>query len=99
MTADRIGDEASGPARPHGGLVRQTGIALVHEGEMVVPASGSEAEIVLAEQDARNEIHVHLPVVVEVHGTDGHARAMEQTIDETLRRLRRAIEAQPDQPS
>jgi len=99
MTTDRTGEDSGEAPRPRGGLVLQTGIALVHQGEMVVPASGSEAEIALAEQDARNEIHVHLPVVVEVHGSDQHARAMEQTIDEAMRRLRRAIESQPDQPS
>lgn len=58
----------SGDARPRGGRVRRTGIALVRRGEMVVPFEGSEAELALAEQDARHDIHVHLPVVVEVVG-------------------------------
>jgi hypothetical protein len=78
-------------ARPLGGRVERTGIALVRKGELVVPYEGSEAEIVLAEQDARHEIHVHLPVVVEVRGRDDDA-VVAAAAEEALRQLRVALE-------
>jgi hypothetical protein len=77
-----------------GGLVTETGIALVEAGEMVVPSPGSRAAVELARADAGTEVHIHLPVVVEVVGRRDDVE-LERTIDETLRRLRLAIEAQP----
>ncbi|MFF0792248.1 hypothetical protein [Streptomyces spiralis] len=81
-----------GDARPRGGRVRRTGIALVRRGEMVVPFEGSEAELALAEQDSRHDIHVHLPVVVEVVGAPA-ARVVREAVDEALRRVRQAMDA------
>jgi hypothetical protein len=77
-----------------GGMVTETGIALVEQGEMVVSPRGSRAQVELATADAGTEVHIHLPVVVEVVGR-AHDVELERTIDETLRRLRLAIEAQP----
>jgi hypothetical protein len=77
-----------------GGLVTETGIALVEQGEMVVGTRGSRAQVQLARADAGTEVHIHLPVVVEVVGRADDLE-LERTIDETLRRLRLAIEAQP----
>ncbi len=77
-----------------GGLVTETGIALVEQGELVVGTRGSRAQAELARADAGTEVHIHLPVVVEVVGRADDLE-MERTIDETLRRLRLAIEAQP----
>jgi hypothetical protein len=77
-----------------GGLVTETGIALVEQGEMVVSTRGSRAQVELARADAGTEVHIHLPVVVEVVGRADDLE-LEHTIDETLRRLRLAIEAQP----
>lgn len=77
----------------HGGVVTETGIALVHEGEYIYPAAGSEAAIALAESDLHTAINFHLPVIIEVIG-DRDDTTMERTIDETLRRLRLAVEAQ-----
>jgi len=46
--------------------VRQTGIALVHEGEFVLPAAGSEAQATQVAEDAASVIHYHFPVEIEV---------------------------------
>jgi hypothetical protein len=43
--------------------VRRTGIALVHQGELVLPADGSEAE---AKALRRQDVHYHFPVEIEV---------------------------------
>jgi hypothetical protein len=77
-----------------GGLVTETGLAVVEEGEMVVARPGSQAAVQLARADVGTEVHIHLPVVVEVVGR-GDDNELERTVDETLRRLRLAIEAQP----
>lgn len=46
--------------------VSRTGIALVHEGELVLPAAGSAVEAEQVAEDARTTIHYHFPVEVEV---------------------------------
>jgi hypothetical protein len=81
-------------AAPLGGVVERTGLALVRRGELILPAEGSEAEVTLAEQDARHEIHVHLPVVIEVVG-ERDALAVERVADNALRRVRMALESRP----
>ncbi|MFJ8675620.1 hypothetical protein [Streptomyces sp. NPDC093589] len=78
--------------RPRGGQVLQTGIALVRRDEIVVPLEGSEAELVLAEQDTRQDIHVHLPVTVEVIGAVD-SLAVRTVVDDALRRVRHAMDA------
>jgi hypothetical protein len=60
--------DLSGAAR-----VEQTGIALVHEGELVVPAPGAEAGFSGFEGDAGqgpSEVHYWFPVQIEVVGLD-----------------------------
>ncbi|MCM2424865.1 hypothetical protein [Streptomyces sp. RKAG337] len=86
------GTEDGDTDRPLGGWVRRSGIALVRRDEMVVPFEGSEAEIVLAEQDSRRDIHVHLPVTVEIAGGPD-PREMHAAVDEALRRVRHAMDA------
>ena len=58
------------PDREHTGAKRvlETGIALVHKGELVLPAAGSEAQAELAAGDASAAIHYHFPVEIEVRG-------------------------------
>ena len=57
------------PGYQHGGRVERTGIALVHEGEYVVPAPGSEAMVTPGpETGAGLTLHYHFPVEVEVIG-------------------------------
>lgn len=94
--AEDLRSRLDGGAREgtQGGLVTETGVALVEQGEMVVSTRGSRAQVELARTDAGTEVHIHLPVVVEVVGRADDLE-MERTIDETLRRLRLAIEAQP----
>lgn len=57
------------PAYQTGGYVRETGIALVHEGEYIVPAPGSEAEIEPADLGDRNVINYYFPVEIVIVGS------------------------------
>jgi hypothetical protein len=62
--------DLSGAAR-----VEQTGIALVHEGELVVPAPGARAGFSGADGDTGGdggptEVHYWFPVQIEVVGLD-----------------------------
>jgi hypothetical protein len=55
------------PAFQGGGRVERTGIALVHEGEYVLPALGAEA--VIAPENAGQVINYYFPVQIEIVGT------------------------------
>lgn len=73
------------PAYDQGGRVRETGIALVHEGEYILPAPGAEARIdAAAPGDA--VVHYHFPVEVVVVGGLGEEarREIEDHIWESL---------------
>ena len=61
--ADSIWDFGGTAAR-----VERTGLALVHEGEVVLPAAGSEAEASVVMNDDRTVINYYFPVEVEVRG-------------------------------
>jgi hypothetical protein len=50
--------------------VGETGLALVHEGELIVPDAGSEAELVQAINDPRTVVELHFPVVIEVRAAE-----------------------------
>ncbi|MBO3084863.1 hypothetical protein [Cellulomonas fengjieae] len=53
--------------------VERTGIALVHEGELVVPAPGAAADLVTArgaDGEGPTEVHYWFPVQIEVVGLD-----------------------------
>jgi hypothetical protein len=54
------------PAFQTGGRVRETGLALVHEGEYIMPAPGSEAVIEPARMDG--VINYYFPVEVVIVG-------------------------------
>ncbi|MFE2323354.1 hypothetical protein ACFXD5_05410 [Streptomyces sp. NPDC059385] len=84
MTSD---DEAPVPATRAGDRVERTGLALVHEGEYIVPAPGSEA-VVSHRSDAGQVVHYHFPVEVEVVGTlqDHHVRRIAAHVFEELDR-------------
>lgn len=86
------GDLDGGGPAAMGGRVRRGGLVALRQGELVVPFEGSQAEVVLAEQDGRHDIHVHLPVTVEIVGGPDpqHVRA---AVDDALRRVRHAIDA------
>jgi hypothetical protein len=68
------------PAFETGGRVERTGIALVHEGEYIVPAPGSEAIISQSTAGDDMTINYYFPVVVEVIGGLGEAQ-MQQIAD------------------
>ena len=71
--------------------VLETGIALVHEGELVLPAAGSEAQAEVVADDARAVIQYHFPVEIEVWagGERADANAIATLVIERVsRRLR-----------
>ncbi|MEU1166049.1 hypothetical protein ABZ372_38830 [Streptomyces sp. NPDC005921] len=55
------------PGFATGGRVERTGIALVHEGEYIVPQAGSEA--VISPESESAVVNYYFPVQVEVVGT------------------------------
>lgn len=66
--------------------VRRTGIALVHVGELVLPATGSEAQAEAVGDSDRTVIHFHFPV--EIHVVDpGGAIDPDSIINQALERL------------
>jgi hypothetical protein len=71
--------------------VLRTGIALVHKGELILPAAGSEAQAERVIDDARQEIHYHFPVEVEVRAAP-EGLDVEDIIAQTLSRLSHGLE-------
>ena len=74
------------PAFQTGGVVRETGIALVHEGEYIMPAPGSEAAIEPAQMSAEGEVNYYFPVEVVIVGSlpESEREAIEARIWERL---------------
>ncbi|MGW7528513.1 hypothetical protein [Streptomyces sp. NPDC054783] len=58
------------PSFDGGGRVERTGIALVHEGEYVVPAAAGEAVLSPAGSDG-TVVNFHFPVEVKIVGALG----------------------------
>ena len=81
--ADDASHDATGA---HAARILRTGIALVHEGELVLPAAGSEAQAERVAEDARSVIHYHFPVEIEVRAAPDPVDA-EAIIEAALRRL------------
>lgn len=50
--------------------VVRTGVALVHENEIVYPAAGSEAQVREVLNDPSNNVALHFPVIIEVYGEE-----------------------------
>lgn len=74
--------------------VLETGIALVHEGEFVLPAAGSEARAELVADDARAVIEYHFPVEIEIRGAGQPVDMAEITryvCERVARRLREIV--------
>ena len=57
---------AAQPPRPSAVLVDETRLSVVHAGELIIPALGSDAELQLAAADPRAVVEYHYPVVIEV---------------------------------
>lgn len=52
-----------------GGRVRETGLALVHEGEFIVPAEGSEADIEPVASGDQTVVNYYFPVEIVMVGS------------------------------
>jgi hypothetical protein len=74
-----------------GARVVRTGIALVHEGELVLPAAGSAAQAEQVLDDERAVISYHFPVEIEVRGAPPGVD-VEDLADRVLRRLAQAVD-------
>lgn len=69
-----------------GRRVRQTGIALVHEGEYIVPAPGAEAELEPVAEAAASVTNYYFPIELIVVGSlpEEEQAALEERIWERL---------------
>jgi hypothetical protein len=74
------------PGFQAGGVVRETGIALVHEGEYIMPARGSEATIEPESMSTQGEVNYYFPVEIVVAGSlpEEEREAIEARIWERL---------------
>lgn len=82
------------PPRRVGGRaarVTRTGLAVVHQGELVLPAAGSEAQAERVLDDARSTIHIHIPVEIEVRAAPDPLDP-EDVIRQVLHRLAATLE-------
>lgn len=79
-------------AKSRAARVTRTGIALVHEGEIILPAAGSEAEAERVAEDARASVHYYFPVEIEVRAAPDPLDP-EEIIERTLRRLAQSLES------
>ena len=76
MEDDEQSGRATVPGFQAGARVRETGLALVHEGEFIVPAEGSEAAIEPADVGEQAVVNYYFPVeVVFVGGLPEEERA------------------------
>ncbi|MEZ4861765.1 MAG: hypothetical protein R3C14_10670 [Caldilineaceae bacterium] len=78
------------PAFQTGGRVERTGIALVHEGEYIMPAPGSEAQISGEAQGDGVVINYYFPIEIEIIGalSDEQIRRVSNYVfDELTREL------------
>ena len=73
-----------------GARITRTGIALVHEGELVLPAAGSEVQAETVLDDARQVVEYVFPVEIEVHGEPQQVD-LEAVITATLDRLHQSL--------
>jgi hypothetical protein len=76
---------------PNAARVRRTGLALVHEGELVLPAAGSAAAAEVVADDDRTVINYYFAVEIEIRGGAEAADARAQT-HEALASLARSID-------
>jgi hypothetical protein len=79
-------NEMSVPAFLTGGFVRETGLAVVHKGEYILPAPGSEAQIDSVDLGDQVVVNYYFPVEIVMVGSlpDEEKEAMEASIWEKL---------------
>lgn len=82
------------PGFQGGGRVEQTGIALVHEGEYIYPAPGSEARISQDMQGISGSqvINYYFPIEIEVVGTLSDAK-LQRIVDFVSDAMTTALES------
>jgi hypothetical protein len=69
--------------------VTDTGIALVHAGELILPRAGSEAQAEQVGASDRTAVHYHFPIEVQVVGAVGQA-AMDRLADQIFAKFMHA---------
>jgi hypothetical protein len=86
MPDDFDEEELAIPGFQTGGRVQETGIALVHEGEYIMPASGSEAVIEPAAMADQAVVNYYFPVEIVIVGSlpEEERAAIETRIWENL---------------
>jgi hypothetical protein len=90
--ADQLG--FLGAATPGAKRVTRTGIALVHENEIIYPAAGTAAEAIQALEDARTRVEVYFPVQIEIREAGGETNvARPEVAADPLDRIIRGITA------
>ncbi len=57
------------PQYQAGGFVKESGLAVVHKGEFITPAPGSEAVIEPAQMMTQGVVNYHFPVEVHIVGS------------------------------
>jgi|KBSMisStaDraftv2_1062788.scaffolds.fasta_scaffold776696_2 hypothetical protein len=73
-----------------GTRVTETGIALVHAGEVILPAPGSEAGTEQLLQDSRTVVEYYFPVEIEVRAAPDPIDP-DEIVDRALRALGGAL--------
>lgn len=86
-------DDVTPPGERSPKRVVETGLAVVHEGELVFPAAGSEAQAELALDDRSADITVVFPVEIEIRTVELDAARMRRIAEEVLHDMARAIVA------
>jgi hypothetical protein len=86
MRGDLESDELRMSMFQDGGYVRETGLAVVHQGEYIIPASGSEAAIESMPSMSAAIVNYYFPVEVVIAGglPDEERAALETRIWESL---------------
>jgi hypothetical protein len=86
MANDFESEEMDMPMFQSGGVVKETGLAVVHEGEYVMPAPGSEAVIEPAQMTAEGVVNYYFPIEIVIVGTlpEEERAAIEARIWESL---------------
>jgi hypothetical protein len=77
-------DRATVRAFAAGGRVRETGIALVHEGEYVLPAPGSEAEVEAVDAGAEGGARVSYTFPVRIVYAGGLTEEDRRSVEEGI---------------
>ena len=71
--------------------VTETGLAVVHEDEIVFPAAGASAEAELALDDRESAIVVYFPVEVEIRAVALDNSGVRSVVEDVMTDLARAL--------